>query len=434
MKESSRDFRRRKWTLALRIVGAGIIVAWLWALWARFVLHEDFPYNTILGNPAGRFADFTDDTIFANLPNPYADPTAVYAPAAVVLFRALSFSDEISLIIVFFCSITAFALLLTRLLEPIFTGAWFRVAVAFLFLALSYPLLHCLDRGNIEIIMAALLGWSLYFYSRQRDLAGTACLLPAICLKFYPAIFLVLLLRKGKTGLAAATLLTAAVVVLASAACFPAPASEIWASYRQNLVFFTDFYFLDNPALDGPASLWNAYKVILIVLQHGGLIPPFVFGFSGGLIRTSFAIYSTVFTLFSLLCIGYAWLAERHQARGSLMLLLLMSLSVPSGSDYRLIYASMALVLLIVLPTPRRGDWLALVLIAFAVIPKKEVLRTFIGEVNTGYTHVSLQVVLSPLCLLAAMLILLYQSSPWNRGQALRRLLFSFSALRFLLA
>jgi hypothetical protein len=105
------------------------------------------------------------------------------------------------------------------------------------------------------------------------------------------------------------------------------------------------------------------------------------------------------------------------------MLLLFLSIAVPNSADYRLIYASMALVLLALLPRPRRGDWTALVLIALAVIPKKEILLTSIGKTETTYADVSIQSLLNPILILAAMAVLLYQSRrPFDWSQTAQRL------------
>ncbi len=422
MNETSTGFRRRKWTLALRILGAGLCLALFWSLSAELIRHQDYPFNTILGNPTGRYCDFTDETLAAKLPNPYVDPISVYPPSAFLLFRALAFSDNFSLIVLYFFSLISLALLLARLVQPVFPASWARVAQAFFYLALSYPLLFCLDRGNIEIMMAPLIGWALYFYSQKRDLAGTACLFPAICLKLYPALLLIFLLRRKKAGLAILCGLVAMMLNVASAGLFEVPVRQIWTSYQQNLIFFRDYYILDNSTIEGSASLWNAYKIALTALHHFRLMPPIIFGFDGAFICASYTVYSALFALFAMACVGYAWVHERRQPRGILVLLLLLSIAAPNGADYRLLYASMALALLVSLPDRRRGDWTALVLIAAAVIPKKEILLSFVGQTETRFADVPIQALLNPVFILIAMVILLYQSGPLNPRRILLRL------------
>jgi hypothetical protein len=394
----------------MRILGGGLCVGLLWTLWAQFVWHDGYPESFILGNPSGRYCDFTDNTLAAQQPNPYVDPFSVYSPTFFLLFRALSWSDDSSLILVYFFSLTSLALLLARLLRPVTPGPWKEVSLAFLFLGISYPVLFCLDRGNIEIMMAPFIGWGLYFYSRRRDVAGTVCLFPAICLKFYPGLLLVLLLRRRKAGLAVLCGLGVIGINLASSCLFPASPAQLWTAYRENLTFWRDFYYLENSALEGSASLWNAGKIVLIALQDMQFIRPITFSFDGPFILAACQVYSTLLAVFALACAGYAWLYERRQVRSMLILLLFLSIAAPNGADYRLLYASMALALLALLPQRRRGDWLALILIALAVVPKKEILLTFVGKTETQYADVPIQAVFNPIFIFTAMAILLYEA------------------------
>lgn len=405
--------------------------ALIWSFWASQVLGdglgEGYPESYVLGPPKIRFSDFTDETLASTCPNPYDDPLCIYSPASFVFFRVLSYSDRVSLILVCFFSLAALALLLARVLQSMTPGAWARVSLAFLFLVLSYPVLFCIDRGNIEIVMIPLIGWAIYFYSRHRDVEGTACLFPAICLKFYPAFLLVILLSRRKVGLAVLCGVGAIVVIAACSCFFQASPGVIWASYQQNLDVYRDLYYLNNGPIEGSASPWNAYKIILIALDKMGIIPPVNFSFDGPLIQASYHVYSLALALAALICAGYAWFYERELARGILMLLLFISIAAPSGGDYRLSYAAMALVLLMLLPRQRKGDWTALVLIALAVIPKKEIFLTFAGTTETGYADVPLQALLNPLFIMAAMVILLYQSRhpfDWHRKARYLRDLF----------
>ena len=387
-----------------------------WSAWAAWGLGDDYPKNTFLGPADYRFTDFTDETLAASLPNPYLDPISIYPPATFVFLRALPFPDSISLILLDFLSVAALALLLFRVLPAVVTDAWTRVALSFLFLLLSYPLLFCLDRGNIDIVAFPCVGWAIYFYRRHRDLEGTACLFPVICLKFYPAIFLFLLLRRGKAGLAVACGLGALATNAACLFFYSEPPASLWSAYQQNSKFFHDSFFLDTNGLENSASPWNAYRISLILLHKFGLIPRIDFAFDGLFIAASYQVYLALFALFSLLCLGYAVFHERNFTRCAIMLLLLVTLSLPSGPDYRMVYVSMAIVLLVLLRR-RAGDMTALVLLALAVIPKKEI---FLGLAGRELRYdVPIQSLLNPILILTAMAFLLYHARhpiDWQRA------------------
>jgi hypothetical protein len=436
----SRDFRRRKWLLCLGILSIGMACALVWNAWNALVLHKGYPEAYLLGAPAGRFGDFTDQTLAAQLPNPYVDPTTPYPPFAYALFNLFSVSDQASLILLDFISLVALAFLLMRLLRPIIASEWSLAAQTFLFLLISYPILFCLDRGNIEIALAALIAWTLYFFVKRRDRFGTGLLCSAISLKVYPAYFLVLLLRRRKFLLALLCGLAAIVITLISCTLFfEVPLAVVWNSYRHNLDFFHDYSILGNASIEGAASPWNAYKIVVLGLQQAQLIPPINYAFDGPFITTSFAVYSIALGLLAIVCGLHAWFYEQRIMRGIIVLLLFLSISAPSGDDYRLIYVSMALVLLVIEPRLRPGDWTVLVLLALTVVPKKEILLTFIVAPENSVLAIPIQTLLNPTCILIAMSILLastrqkpLRSLPatdqkWAQAKAV-----SFSSLRHL--
>lgn len=402
--------------VALSILGAGMALALAWIFWNAVVLGKGYPEGYLFGSPSGRFADFADVALVSTLQNPYADPTALYPPTVYAALRIGAGHDNACLILIDFVSTAALGLLLTHLLLPVITGPLSRVSIAFLFLVLSYPVLFCLDRGNLDIILVACVGWAIYFYGQNRTWTGTACLFPAICLKLYPVIFLALLLRRGKIGQAIICGMAALIVIFASACLLPAPLFTMWNSYRDNMETFRDYYILSNAPLEGSASPWNAYKIVLIAWEKWGNGPIINYGFDGPFINISYKIYAATSAFVTAICAGYVWFFELKIARGAVLLLLLASMLTPSGGDYRLMFASLALAWLLTIPRRRTGDWTALVLIAFAVNPKKEILLTFVGLTETNYADVPLQALLNPPLILAAMAVLVYNSLPiFNR-------------------
>jgi hypothetical protein len=159
----------------------------------------------------------------------------------------------------------------------------------------------------------------------------------------------------------------------------------------------------------------------LVGLQDLKIIPPVEFSFAGKVIVVSYQIYSILLSLGAATCALYAWLHERKVSRSILVLLLFLSIAAPSGGDYRLIYAYVALIMLMLLPDRRERDWTVLILIALAVIPKKEILLPSIGMTETGFNDVTIQSLVNPVLILAAIVMLLEnsrQSFDWLRVKA----------------
>jgi hypothetical protein len=426
------DFRRRKLLLALAIMGVGMLIAVSWAAFQRWVEHKGYPFNTFLFIPKARFSDFTDMTLVSNRANPYQDPFAPYLPFAWVCLRVLfHMNSSASLIGLFFFSLGGLFLLLDRAFIQIISHPWLRAVLALCFLGLAYPVLICLDRGNIEIALSFLAATALFCFSRNRYFAGMLCLVPAISFKLYPALFLLLLLRQRRliwTGVCVGLFLS---LTLLSLHALSLPLVTAKEYYGRNMTFFNQAYFYENYALEGSASFWNTYKIGLIAAAKLGWIAPVSFSFDSGFIQWSYRFYlfGTIFLALGLAV--YACLLEKEFLRCAMVLLLYLSVATPTGSDYRLLYANMALVLIILLKTRRRHDFWVLVLLALTMVPKKEVMLAFVGKTESDFRDVSIQVVLNPLFLLIALLLLLYDSRSyldprWIRLRR-RRLIRAFS-------
>ena len=403
-------FRLQKWKLAVAILACGMLAAWLWSGWETLTANKGSPENFLLGASESRFNDFTDNVFSSTLGNPYDEPFMAYPPSTYVFLRILSHVEKPSLVFLDFLSLTALAVLLARVLPARITGAWIRMSWAFLFLALSYPLLFCLERGNIEIVLIPLMGWALYFFSQRRDVEATACLFPAICLKLFPALLLIFLLRRKKVGLAILCAVGSLAVIASSFCFFPASPGEVWNSYGQNLAFYRDFTDLNGSSVESSGSPWNAYLIALIAMLKWGLISNLNFGFDSALIVNSYHVYLIGFALLTLGCVIYVWLYESSFMRSAIILLLLISIAATNGGEYRLAYASMALVLLVLVPQRRNGDWIALVLIALAVIPKREIWLTFVTPSSPDQGYPPIQALLNPVLIPIAMFILLYHA------------------------
>jgi len=105
--------------------------------------------------------------------------------------------------------------------------------------------------------------------------------------------------------------------------------------------------------------------------------------------------------------VAYTVLIEREFFRRVILVLLLNSMIVPSGGEYRLIYMNMALIILILLPRRRRHDLWATALLALVVIPKREIFLTALGMSDSGFYDIPLSILIDVPCMLTAMALLI---------------------------
>ena len=408
---ASVEVRRSKLFLTLWIMGAGMIVALAWATVQGGMLGQTYPYDTFLFSPETRFSDLSDVILFSSLPNPYIDPTAVYPPFAWLCLRPLCFLPNwVSMVSCFYLGSAGLLLLLIAVLDSLVLKPVLRVLYSFLLMGLSYPILFCFDRGNIEIVLALLIAGALYFMARAKYILALLCLFPAISFKIYPAFLLVLFLRQRKVAAIIFCLLGCVFASYLALLELSLPLKATWEFYIRNLVCFTQNNVYENHTLESGSSPWNALKILLIVAGNLGLIDPVNFSFDDSFVRFAYALYAGSMILLAAGLTFYACLLEKQFLRCAMVLLLFLAVSAPAGGDYRLLYAGVALVLLIISKTKRYYDWTVLVLLALSMVPKKEIILAFAGKTETGYADVPVGVFFDPLFVLTALFLLLYDS------------------------
>ncbi len=408
---------QRKLFIAVKILAAGMLTALLWHAWQGWGLHRGYPHNTFFFASERRFMDLGDFLRCAALPNPYSDREAFYFPASYFVLGSLTRVNEGMALGLFFftvffglwlpvffalCSIKFESL---RFISPLA----FRYFISLGLLLLSYPFLFGMDRANIELLMAALVAMGLLAFKYRYFWLGLLVFFTAVCLKFYPILFIALLLRPRHLGKIWLTVTGALVVTICSLASFDGSLVTNCHLWQQNLVDFKEAYITHNWGMGGSASPWNTIRAFLGTAEylaagapHGSSVIV-----AGDFIQNLYVLYVLVLLGVVIAVIAYTTLVETEFFRRAVLLLLLVGMIVPVGSDYRLIYANIALIILIILPSQRRHDLLATVLLALALIPKKEIFLVYLGATDSGAYDIPIAVLINPPCLLAAMYFLI---------------------------
>ncbi len=382
-------------------MGIGMLVALIWHGWQGWYLGKGYPYNTFLCEPAVRFWDFTLGILgFAQVSSPYGTIYSPYLPATYLAFRPFTWINSAEALFLFL-SLTCVALMIAMFaaLQPAFPDKWWRPVCGAAFLLLSYPVWFVIDRANIELLLAVLVAFALLCFRRRRFYLGLGCLFPAVCFKLYPLLLTVLLVRPRhliKLFILPLWFLAVTIVCLAS---FAHDFKTDLGLLNQSLSLYNESYIIHNDGLAGSASPWNTLKGFLVACDG-----PLTLEFR----RHLYHLYAWGAGSVLLLAIAFSVLIEREFFRRAVFLLLVMTLLVPSGSDYRLLYAGMALVTQILLPTQRRHDLLITGLLAFVAVPKKEIILPFLGPTDTNCLDVSAAIFINPPCLLAVVVLLFW--------------------------
>jgi hypothetical protein len=399
-------------------MGIGMISGALFHIHQSFVEWARYPWNTMLAKPEIRFSDFYDVLASAAHRDPY-NGWAIYFPFTYVAFYPLTFLPQrTALAAVFIVTVAVLGTGLFALLRAATRGWWQSLGAVGILLGCSYPIWFCIDRGNIELTLLALIGAFLCCYRSSRYGLSLVFLIPAICLKLYPAVFLALFLAKGKLRYAVTAILVVVLMSAGSLLWFNRGTLESVALWQRNLHKFETLYVIGDGGMGGSASMWNVVKLV----QHYGHVAESTWFNKApqspddevSQLKYMLTIYKVVVVA---LCFVVAWFVtfvETEFCRKAALLFLLMITAPPAGADYKLVHAVGAATALIVAAGNRSGDLLALMLTAAVLCPKK---YWFFPDIITDMmtTDCSVGVVINPILIWVAAGILIYQGfREWN--------------------
>jgi hypothetical protein len=414
------DTRLRKLRLALWIMGLGTIIALAWHGWQGWGLGRGYPYNSYLSTPDYRFSDFTDHLRASRQASPYdGKVVGLYFPATYVSLKLLTFLPP-RVALLFFLSASLFGLLLLQsyVLREVLPPTRTRTLAVLGLTFGSYAIMLGLDRANIELPMALLVGGALVLCQQRKFDAAAALICLTLCLKLYTALLLVAFLRRHHLRQVILPLAGFVIISYLSLLTFAPPVAKSLALWRDNFHLYNQFYVLFNLGLGGSSSPWNLCKIAFLALDHWGWMhlhldynrDPRTFAAAMYILA---AYYKAVLTVGLIGAAAFTVFIERDFFRRFLLLLLLTPFASQSGADYRLLYFHIALVLLILLPAVRRHDFRVTALLALLLVPKKECFIAFVGPTDTTFNDVSIAVLINPI--LALLAIALLMADAWVR-------------------
>lgn len=152
--------------------------------------------NPVLG--VHRFNDFLQVLSYANSQDPFnpsKEYPSMYGPLGLLLIKPLIYIPELVSVILLSLATLLGLYLILKLMTPKIDKST-RIIFSVVFLFMSKPFLLALDRGNIQGIIVALNVAFFYFSWRKKKFIADLLLTISICIKIYPAIFLIYLLKE----------------------------------------------------------------------------------------------------------------------------------------------------------------------------------------------------------------------------------------------
>lgn len=379
-----------------------------------------FPWDTFLFTPEDRYNDWHNSVAAASTLDPYFAPRkalSVYFPFAYVVFFlgsgylwAASAALYLAVSIGLLAGAVGYAWRRSRRAEGDHGEADIKeLALLFLAVLLSYPVLFALDRGNLEIWIASMCVFYVAALGTRHEWLGFAALSLAIALKGYPAAFLVLALARRSylptvlCGLAAVALSLVALAIMKGGVVHNV---QGWIlnleAFQQLYVLGPNSLFASSDPYNGIRSLvWIVPDVWRYLVPADGAVPS-IEAWSAAILRPyialsfSFAVCGVLFAL--------AVPARNWQRVMAICLVVLLFPNV--ANDYKLCMLLPG-VLALVLEEDRSGrGWIALALACLLMVPKS---YYFFAGGHIGVTNL-----INPVLLLALAVVVIADGEAWR--------------------
>ncbi|MDX2470562.1 MAG: glycosyltransferase 87 family protein, partial [SAR324 cluster bacterium] len=284
-----------------------------------------WPYDYFLFKPHLRFGDFNIIvTQGANL-NPYFQGFGVapYFPFAYFTAYLLNMiHSSLSIYLLFFF----FALGIAGLAKQIQKDQGrFGVVALLLLMAISYPVLFAFDRGNLEILVFALMAYFCLQW-RDRPIVADIFLSLAISMKAFPAVLLLVLLKDFKIKRIIIIVGLSSCITILSAMLFEGGIWKSFLGWQYHYTRFVKEYAVGNSGFYYGHSIWGMVKSYVIFTRHG---------------VSNMAEYLHNYNIFSAITLVlialFAFLKVKKDWQVVFLMVSLVAMLPPVSSDYRLI-------------------------------------------------------------------------------------------------
>ena len=240
--KTENDPASRRLKTAASLIVCGLFAALAVVLFHRCCGRTGYPYGTYLYWPEVRFGDFYD--VFARVSpklNVYLPDVrgGNYFPLIYCLLVPFSLLAQTDALLLYLLLGAAFYLLFPYCAFSISGGR--RVWLAVLLCA-AYPVQFAIDRGNLELIVYALVALFAFSYDRKHYTAAALLLAMAINCKLYPGVLGVLFLADRRWREAALTALFSLLIFLGSFAVVRGSLPLLLENLRQFNAFSSASY------------------------------------------------------------------------------------------------------------------------------------------------------------------------------------------------
>lgn len=351
------------------VVFIGFLSATGFALWMHH-LGFGYPYNTFLYKPTDHFGDFKAIWLFTKGLNPYQYPDAFSFPLTYWVVFPLTLSSMRVGFVIFNLIFFPYLFWLIRyytqhLRNGMSPARYYSIILAYF---LTYPVLYCVDRGNIEMFLFMFLTIFLIAFQYRRHTIAAVMLAITIGMKGFPAVFLLLFVKERQYKALIICVGLTLLLSLAAAFSLHGNFADNWYLYQHVVVANLRNHFLLSDWIFQTASIFSVIKLCLWYAL--GATP-------GNMLSYQHAIeallpFYTLSTFIIFAALGVYIIKFENTFWKNVTLLICAMIVLPTVSfDYKLIYILQAF-LLFLNRAEQKGkyDFLYASLFALLFIPK----------------------------------------------------------------
>ncbi len=254
---------------------------------------------------------------------------------------------------------------------------------------LSYPIMFEFDRANIEYLVLLFLMLFFIFYKKEKYKIAAVLLSFPICMKLYPAVFILLFLNKKRFKEFFLCIFSCIVVMISS--YFLLGGRIRWIPIAMfNFKMFTMDYALKGLGVQFGHSIWSGMNYLSLITNGK------VMG------NTYMTIYTIIILIIALILAIYVIFIEKKEWK-AITILTIMMITFPHVSfDYTLIHMYIPIVLFIAAKDTKKWENIVYsILFALTIIPMNWFQVFF-----NNYVTLNVGLIIRPIILISIILIM----------------------------
>ncbi len=371
----------------------GFMAAIVFCYVQYFYFGKGYPHNTFLFLPSDHFNDFFNIMRPIQDGNPLSSSLSVYFPLTYTLLRPFKSWDPT---VFFYCAYSfAFLYIVFFSWKTLsFIPKIQRTLASILMTGVCYPILFCLDRGNLDLFVFIFSILFVRHWIKSNMKLSAVYLSIAISMKLYPGILGVLYLTKRQFKAAFLTFFLVVIETLSSAAILPGGILGSLRLLTNNLRSFTNNYVYSWSGTEHNSTYYGTFKIL------AGYYSPKLLHNMNQIVL----IFSVLALIITALMIAYLIFRE-HVLWKQLTFLTFSLILLPHVSfDYKLIFVLLPALLFMTSTELSRFDPIYAILFGLLLIPKP----FWFSLNNEGSNATTLSSILNPVLMTALIFTILF--------------------------